>query len=74
MDVKIIKEIEALLKKCADNGSLRNDINFESASLLVYSAFVFAFMGFMVMPGMGREKLSLLLEDQINLIIQGLGV
>ena len=44
MDIKIIKQIEALLETCSGKGSLRKDINFESASYLVYSAFVFAFM------------------------------
>jgi len=72
MDIKVIKQIELLLENLSGKGSVRKDIDFESASFLVYSAFVFAFMGFLTMDSIDRDKLSSLIEYQIGLLTEGL--
>jgi AcrR family transcriptional regulator len=72
MDIKIIRQIELLLIRLSGQGAVRKDIHTESASYLIYSAFVFSFMGYLTVPDIDRDKLFFLIGDQVGLTVRGL--
>lgn len=72
MDMKIISQLQNLLKKLNQKQMIAGDLDLESIAHIIYSALTFQFISFVTFSEMEKEDLYKSIEKQIEIIYRGI--
>jgi AcrR family transcriptional regulator len=73
MDMEAIESFSSILAHLQKRGALREDLPPHEGAFTIYSIISFQFLAYLFLPAMQREDLYREIENQLRLIVEGIG-
>jgi AcrR family transcriptional regulator len=73
LDMEAVAGLTGLLRKMQQRNLLRRDIPAESCAYSLYSLITFQFLAYLFYPQMERESLLAGMEEQLTVLVEGIG-